>query len=58
MREAYRLNKDRFPADGALLYLLMNTEDETAIRTEMFELAKKLMDRLQTDTNAEDVNDR
>ena len=58
MREAYRLNKDMFPDAGALLYLLMNTEDETAIRAEMFELAKKLMDRLQTDTNAENENDR
>jgi len=49
MREAYRLNKGRFPSTGAILYLLKNTDDERSLRVEMFELAEEIRRKADKD---------
>ena len=46
MRVAYRLNRERFPSSGAILYMLKSCDDETKIKEEMFKLAAKLSDVL------------
>ena len=43
MRELYRLNKDRFPETGALLYLLKRTDNEVEIKAEMLKLAERVI---------------
>ncbi len=44
MRETYRLNPDRFPAEGAALFLVKSCDDEMLVKTEMLELARAIID--------------
>ncbi len=44
VRENYRLNKDRFPDTGALLYVVKIIGDDDLIRKEMFVLAERILE--------------
>lgn len=43
MRETFRLNRDKFPSSGDLLFLLKRTDDERGLIDEMYQLSDKLM---------------
>ncbi|MDP8228423.1 MAG: ribonuclease P protein component [Candidatus Electryoneaceae bacterium] len=45
MRETYRLNRQNFPSDGILLFILKRTDDETALQREMISLTSTILRR-------------
>ena len=42
MRETFRKNQEKFPADGAIIYLVMKHGDWEEIMPEMLELARRV----------------
>jgi len=53
MREEFRLNKERFPASGALMYLIKSCGNEDLIRKEMVLLAEKVIEKTDNNDNVE-----
>jgi len=53
MREEFRLNKEKFPANGALMYLIKFCGDEDLIRKEMVLLAEKVIEKTDDHSHIE-----
>ena len=53
MREEFRLNKEMFPAHGALMYLIKYCGNEELIRKEMALLAEKVSEISDDHSNVE-----
>jgi len=52
MRETYRLNKDKFPGTGALLFILKSCNNEEQIKEEMFRLSAEIVNRANEQKSA------
>ena len=46
MREFYRCNKDIFPQEGAILYIVKKSAERDQIIAEMVEAAREIMSKL------------
>ena len=53
MREAYRLNRGRFPAHGSLLFLVRRCDDEQLLVQEMFQLAAAVVSKAGGDSSGD-----
>ena len=45
MRETHRRNRDRFPAEGAVLFVVKSLDDEELVKTEMLKLSQAVIKR-------------